>query len=76
MKTRELGAVLKLLRANGVRSFADGSISITFDARDTGRPEPVAVEGEDDRPLDLPEGLVDPREHLKRINARRATESS
>ena len=71
MKSRELAAVLKVLKAAGVQKATLGDVSVEF------RDEPVLLvpagdaetipDGED---MKLPDGMFDPRDMLAKINRR------
>jgi hypothetical protein len=74
MKPRELAALLKNLRANGVTRYAvsaAGDVSITFG--DTPMQEAASAGGDqeqEDGPLLVPAGVFDPLAKLREINAK------
>ena len=65
MKSRELAATLKLLRAFGVTNYSDGTISLTFG--DSSPPQ-TAMEMQEVEPEAAHEGGFDPVAMLARIN--------
>lgn len=67
MKPRELKAILGILKRAGVAKFVSGDLAVTF--QDANQPEPVQV-AEDPADLVLPDGMYNPVEALKRINAK------
>ncbi len=73
-EARALGAILKVLKENGVAEYRrdpDGAVSVRF--RDTSLQElnadPAALEPEGNA-LNLPPDLFNPMDALKRINAK------
>jgi hypothetical protein len=68
--SRKLKSLLRVLRDAGVTSYTSGDLSVTFGDRNAQiAPEPVAAaDGETGAPLDLPEGVWDPRHRVAEIN--------
>ena len=67
MKPRELQAVLGILKRAGVAKFVTSDLFVQF--QDANQPEPVSA-AEDPADLVLPDGMYNPVEALKRINAK------
>ena len=69
MKPRELKAILGILRRAGVAKYTFGDLTVEFG--DAAPPAPVqAADDAETQQLDLPDGLMDPRPALQRINAK------
>lgn len=74
-EARALGAILKVLKENGVSEYRkdpDGAVSVRF--RDTSLQELNAAQGaekeQEDNALDLPPDLFNPIAAIKRLNAK------
>ncbi len=71
-EARALGAILKVLRENGVREYRkelSGAVSVRF--HDVSLQEPVVEQEQPEgNALNLPPDLFNPMEALKRINAK------
>jgi hypothetical protein len=68
MKSRELAALLRVLKQFGVTSYRAGDISVQFG--DGALPMASAPEKEPED-LELPPGVIDPRAKLAEIYAKR-----
>lgn len=71
MKTRELAALLRILKAHGVTSYRAGDVSVTFGDHSQAHQAPPAEDEADDHDQELPDGVIDPRKKLAEIYSKR-----